>query len=335
MADSSINFQYIQNYSKQFARIVCDNYFREKNCITGKEILEITEVRQVNLLIIKDLYDSWQKEVDSIKSPYFDYSSEPVQEAMKNLRNVLSNNIKMVRPVFELLLARAVEKTMTLLYSPYEFFISLFSSDKAGSFTLVGLKGNRKYIKINTHLYDSFLKHLEEKKILSADSDLLVSSFNEVLSHYNETPDDPDRFLDAFSKTLAVDTQTIYLERENQPAEKPVSSPATVTAENGGKKTLLDEFQENKSDTIADYLKRKTVESIRKSITINQKFMFVRELFKEDEELFTLSINELDNLENLQAAEQYIEVNFFSKNLWQHDSEAVIEFMEVLQKKFS
>ena len=51
--------------------------------------------------------------------------------------------------------------------------------------------------------------------------------------------------------------------------------------------------------------------------------------------MFTHSINELDELENLQDAEQYIENNFFNNNRWQRENEAVIEFMEVLQKKFS
>ncbi len=335
MADSSINYQYIQSYSKQFARIICDNYFHDHNCIKGKEILEITEIRQVNLLIIKDLYDSWQKEIESIKSPYFDYSAADVQEAMNNLRNVLSKNIKMVRPVFELLLSRAVEKTLILLYSPYEFFISLFATEKNESFLLETLKGDRKYIKINTHLYDSLLQYLEDKKILRADRQKLLNSFDEVLSRYNESPDDPVQYVNVLSKIIALDADSVYHEKVNPPDEKPEAGKGFMADENTNKKTLLDEFQENKSDTIADFLKRKTIESIRKSITINQKFMFVKELFHEDESLFSQSINELDSLENLQAAEQYIETNFFSTNLWQPENEAVIEFMEVLQKKFS
>jgi len=40
-------------------------------------------------------------------------------------------------------------------------------------------------------------------------------------------------------------------------------------------------------------------------------------------------------LNDLQEAENYLETNFFSNNLWQRDSEAVNEFREVLLKKFS
>lgn len=332
MAESAINYPYLRNYSREFAGMISGESYRENKRLSGREILELTPIRQVNLLIIRDLYDAWQKEMESIQSPFFDYSSPAVKDAMNHLRNTLSNNISIERPVLEPMLAQAVERTLILIFSPYEFFISLFSPDKGKKIRTTDLKSAKKYIKVNTRLYDAFLNRLAKENISEGTGDLFTNLFDEVCGSTGDTPDDPEPFINQFGKTLALDVNKVYhakagAERTRGPEKSP-DQPVE-------KKTLLDEYQEAKTDTIAEFLKRKTVESIRKSITINQKFMFVRELFDEDENLFTRSINELDGLENMTQAAQYLENNFFSNSRWDRENEAVMEFLEVLQKKFS
>ena len=272
-----------------------------------------------------------------MKGSFFNYNSSEVREALNNLGNVLSNNILIDKSVFESLLAKAVEKTLILILSPYEFFISLFS-DKGDVIHIDELKKDRKYIKINVHLFDAFLRRLEEKNISHAARNSITDIFNEVCEKFSETPNDPEDLIRVLSKTLPLDLILAYHEKEpgRETARKirtthDMISPNLIT----DKKILLDKFQDEKSDTLADFLQRKTVDSIRKSITINQKFMFVKELFKEDEVLFTRTINDLDDFEKLKEAENYLEVNFFRNNQWQRESEAVVEFLDVLQKKFA
>ena len=333
MTESTINFQYIQNYSKQFANIVCNRFFQGKNHISGREILEVTGLRQINLLIIMDLYDAWQDEIENVKGPYFDYDAAPVKEAMNDLKNALSNNIRISRETFGPMLEEATRKALVLIFSPYEFFLSMINERPGEKLSTDRLRQAKKYIKVNTHLFNAFLRELEEKKITSGTHAEYTGIFDDVCSHFNDSPDDADQLTGVLAGILPLDLQLIYSEK----TEKPSGSAATSLAEaiQTEKKTLLDEFQEDKTDTLADFLKRKSVDSIRKSITINQKFMFVRELFSQDETLFTRSIDELDELRSFQAAEEYIENNFFRSNRWERDNEAVIEFMEVLQKKFS
>jgi hypothetical protein len=341
MAESMINYQYIQNYSKQFSQAVCERFFQGKTDITGREILEITGLRQINLMIIMDLYEAWQNEIESVKGPYFDYSVPAVQDAMSNLRNALSNNIRIRREAFEPLLSEATEKTLILIYSPYEFFVSMIKERKGEQRLTDTFKQAKKYIKVNTHLYNAFIRSLEEKGIRQGSEKEFTEVFDEVCSNFTDSPDDADQLTGALNSVMPFDVQSAYLEKEH-PEKPPIPPPrptpqAPTLAESlpGEKKTLLDEFQGEKADTLADFLKRKSVDSIRKSITINQKFMFVRELFSGDENLFADSINQLDELENLQAAERYIEINFFGNNRWQRDHDVVMEFLEVLQKKFS
>ncbi|HLF34205.1 MAG TPA: hypothetical protein VI583_08205 [Cyclobacteriaceae bacterium] len=338
MAESDINFQYIQNYSKRFAEAISEGFFRDKTNITGKDVLDITGIRQVNLLVIRNIYITWQNEIETVKSPYFNYRAPDVIEAQLRYGNALSNNILIGRKDFEPLLAKGTEQSLLLILSPYEFFISLFNSYKKEFISIDDLKKDRKYLKVNTKLYDSFLRRMDEQQTGSGAPGSIIGIFNQVCEKSNESPDDPDQFISVFSKVTPFDMKMAYREREaaSPGPEKARTAHEVISAViSADKKTLLDEYQDNRATTIADFLQRKTIESIRKSITINQKFMFVRELFNENEESFTKTINELDGIDNFRDAEKYLDDHFFRNNNWPKESAAVNEFIEVLQKKFS
>ena len=68
------------------------NKFESRN-INGKDILEITPYHQLNLFILKNLYDKWVYNFNSNKIKYFNYDSEDVIQTTKKLMNILSNNI--------------------------------------------------------------------------------------------------------------------------------------------------------------------------------------------------------------------------------------------------
>ena len=53
----------IKNTSLGFAEVVCEEYFKSKENINGSEIINLTEVKQLNLFILKELFEKWQKEV--------------------------------------------------------------------------------------------------------------------------------------------------------------------------------------------------------------------------------------------------------------------------------
>ena len=49
----------IKNYSQAFANIVSEEFFKTNDSITGSEIINLTEVKQLNLFVLKELFEKW------------------------------------------------------------------------------------------------------------------------------------------------------------------------------------------------------------------------------------------------------------------------------------
>ena len=60
--------------------------------IKGIDIINITESKQLNLLIIKSLYDQWILNFEKNKLKYFNYEAAEVVKSSENMINILSNN---------------------------------------------------------------------------------------------------------------------------------------------------------------------------------------------------------------------------------------------------
>jgi hypothetical protein len=73
------------------------------------------------------------------------------------------------------------------------------------------------------------------------------------------------------------------------------------------------------------------VNSLKKAITINDRIRYTRELFGGDMELMNKVIAHLDQLSSLKEATDYIESIFD----WDELDEAVIEFYDLLEMRFS
>src|SRR5690606_21821579 len=142
-----INPNYLESYSQQFSEKVCADYFGTKKYMNGQEIIRLTSSNQINLMIIKTLFDAWQDELEKLKSsPFFDYKDYAVNEALKEFMNVLSRAIKIERSHFQPLLKKAVKDTLLLATDPVAFFsheIDQSNSEQRHNY----FKESKKYIK--------------------------------------------------------------------------------------------------------------------------------------------------------------------------------------------
>ena len=69
----TVNQDAIKSYSEKLAADLCRQFFINKAFIAGPEILAFNAENQLNLLIVKNIFLNWQKEVLKLKSPYFDF----------------------------------------------------------------------------------------------------------------------------------------------------------------------------------------------------------------------------------------------------------------------
>jgi len=337
--ESNINHQLINQYSKSYSAQLINRFFSKKVGISGKDILNLSETKQINYFVLKILFEKWKSEFNSLKSPYFDYEKDEVQNAAISFMNVLSKNIMISKEDFKPLLEEATYKTILLIFSPYEYYLQEINKPAFQQISINDLYSIQKYIKINGHLLKAYIERFNTDGIQAVFNDDAVRIFDEVCETTRDTPEDFDLYHQELSKVVALDLNKIYSHPEDSSEELPKDDPEHETGSinekfNSKKKTLLDTLGSEKKEVILDIHANKSLEGIRKIITINQRFMFENDLFNGNKDEFEMVINYLDNCSNLQEAMDFINENFKQKKNWDMEKAEVIEFFDVINKRF-
>ena len=338
--ESKLNHSTIENYSKTFSDNLISTFFSKKEAITGSEILEFFEVKQVNFFILKHLFENWKSEADHIKSPYFDYDHESVKKAFENFMNLLSKHIKIKKADFRPLLLNAVKDTILLICSPYDYYYHHIKRYDKNKIKVATLKENVKYMKVNKHLHLALVEKIEGAKEGEISSEQALQYLDEVIGNMSVPPEDFEEYERQFSKIAPLDVNKFYEETTpDASAEKtgPINNETAKTVNerySSESKTLLDEISSEPGTTLVEMHQNKKIKSIKKHITINQRFMFVNELFDGDTNTFNQALEELERKDNYDQAIEYLLNNHAKKNDWLMDSDEVVEFLEVLNKRF-
>ena len=341
--ETAINHDYINSYAEAYTNRIVDRYFSENSIIDGENILSITEFRQINLFVIKNIMVKWQGEAKKIRSPFFNYSSPEVQNALQDFMNVLSNNISIEQKVFKPLLKMAITDVLILIFSPYDFFSNELLNIGT-PVTLAELEKRKKFIKINSELYNAFVQRIEESDSDNMQIKEAKQFFDQVCEDINFSPEEPDEYISLFSKEIQFELKKVYAEVENGSGRE--EAETKVMEESGEEKmpihekyyqqkaTLVDELKKEPTSTVLDFHQKQKIDSIKKNISIQQRFRFVRELFSENDELFTEAIEFLDNCSSNDEANSYLNEKFLNDGQWNNEDEAVLEFISVVNKKF-
>lgn len=320
--DERISPKAVEDYSEDFASKVTASFFSKKDKITGPEILKLSTVHQVNLFVIRELLRAWQHEGQKLRSPYFDYTAPEVKEELERFQNILSNHILISRENFSPLLKKAVTQTLFLIIDPYDFFSDILDRQGSSHVRAVDLKNDIRYLKINKAPLEKLAQRMEEKKLDLIAGKEAFGLLDQILEEVNFAPEDIDGFVTEFSKVVPLKIESLY-ERKPEPivVKKAPAPTAPAPAHPGTpapKTTVADNFQK--------------ISSIKDSLTINQKFMFTKMLFKGDFEIFSQAVEKLDRLDNIKQAMKYFEDNYPE---WDKESEEYEEFIELIEKRFS
>ena len=157
-------------YGRRLAARLCDQHFvtQPDATLDGPAVLRFTPLRQLNLLVVRQLLGQWQAETARLRSAYFNFEAEPVQAALTQFMNVLSRHIRLGRAAFEPLLAQAAADTLGLVADPMGSFQHLLLGS-AEMPTLVSLRDALRYIDIDKAFYQGFLDSLSANNTLSRD----------------------------------------------------------------------------------------------------------------------------------------------------------------------
>ncbi len=98
--------------------------------------------------------------------------------------------------------------------------------------------------------------------------------------------------------------------------------------------SIADTIAQTKSEkSVAHKMQHKPIKDLKDAIGINEKFLFINELFDGNLQDYSEALNKLNAFQNLQSAEEFI-TEIASRYSWADDSEHVKEFRDLVERRF-
>ncbi len=114
-------------------------------------------------------------------------------------------------------------------------------------------------------------------------------------------------------------------ENESREINEVVSQPVA---------SLNERLKQSKID-LGDTLTESPIRDLRKAIGVNDRFLFINELFRGDEAVYERSIKTINSFSIFAEAEYWIERELKIKNGWNPNNEMVTQFYQLVKRRFS
>ncbi|WP_080237741.1 hypothetical protein [Spirosoma rigui] len=127
-------------------------------------------------------------------------------------------------------------------------------------------------------------------------------------------------------QTGAISQPSTFTTTADSPSGEPAQTP-----------TLNDTLRgaaTSEPATVAETFTRTPIESVGRSISLNQKFRFINQLFNGNSSAYNQAIEEIDTLDNYGQALDLISYRYASQYLWDMSSDEVSELVEILKRRF-
>lgn len=157
------------------------------------------------------------------------------------------------------------------------------------------------------------------------------------------TKPEPDPEPEPHAETLATDETVPANAKGDPPAieedpaadSTPVPEPRPRTTADlfSGTTTLADSFQSKKDNTIASRVVPKAVNDLKMGIGINDKFLFINELFRGDPSIYNAAIEKLNGAAGLAEAEATM-TDYRQEFGWADNSEAYHRLNRIVLSKY-
>src|SRR5690349_7031501 len=97
--------------------------------------------------------------------------------------------------------------------------------------------------------------------------------------------------------------------------------------------SLNDRLRQEKTEVV-EVLKHEPIKDLRKAIGINDRFVFINDLFRGDEAMYERSIKTINGFHIFPEAEYWIARELIVKLGWDKDSEIVKHFIHLVKRRF-
>lgn len=138
-------------------------------------------------------------------------------------------------------------------------------------------------------------------------------------------------------KEMKVDT----LFGEELSSEEPVENlkaeikPVTDAVAQEERKSINDNFSSQREvESLADRLSKKPITDLIEAIGLNQKFLFMNDLFDGENNLYKEALDSLNSFQSFIEADEYMNV-LRARHNWDSTSKSVKDFIELVERRYS
>jgi hypothetical protein len=114
-----------------------------------------------------------------------------------------------------------------------------------------------------------------------------------------------------------------------------INIPAEINDMVSGKQESLNEKLSQPKTEVSHKLTEEPVKDLRKAIGVNDRFLYINELFRGDEAMYERSIKNINNFSILAEAEYWIRRELKVKIGWSDSDEVVKQFDQLVRRRFS
>jgi hypothetical protein len=91
----------------------------------------------------------------------------------------------------------------------------------------------------------------------------------------------------------------------------------------------------NANSSLSDFHQKRKIDTIKGNISLNQKFLFINNLFGSDAEVFDNAVKELEACNSFSEAKDQMLKNYLPKYKWDLNSPEAEEFFDLLKRRFN
>lgn len=158
--------------------------------------------------------------------------------------------------------------------------------------------------------------------------------------------DSPVKTQESRVETLLVDEGSVSVVQKNGQLDMvfdPMTEIPTLSHQPRGKEvndataqgeSLNDKLKQGKTELI-EVLKETPVKDLRKAVGINDRFLFINELFRGDENMYERSIKTINSFNMYAEAEYWINRELKVKLGWNNENTTVQHFDQLVKRRFS
>lgn len=197
-------------------------------------------------------------------------------------------------------------------------------------------------------LQNELTTHQQEKRTLGSSkvSVVMPTVMNVDSSQYEKYAPKPveneNQAMQEIKETVLVDKESVSIVQENGQldmvfdplVEIPTLSHQMKNKQGVQPESLNDRLKQGKAELV-EVLKETPIKDLRKAIGINDRFLFINDLFRGDEVMYERSIKTINSFNIYPEAEYWISRELKIKLGWDNELPVVAQFDQLVKRRFS